>query len=110
MARRRFALASTSRQIVLRALKATGSTDPDVLFAAKREFGTPFARQKVGGLALYVIGALLTIRIPFAPVGVAIGLFGLWLWRRGRQGLATIDAAHDEYLRAIDRARAAPIG
>jgi hypothetical protein len=107
MAPGRFGLASTSQEIVLRALQATGSTDPDVLFAAKREFGTPFAKQKLLGLALYLVGALITIRLLLAPLGITMALFGLWLWRRGRRSLATIEAAHDEYLRAIDRTRAA---
>ncbi|MDB4910420.1 MAG: hypothetical protein JWO39_1243, partial [Gemmatimonadetes bacterium] len=48
----KFSLADTTPSQVLGVLKATGSSDADVLFAAKEDYGSTFATQRFQGLGL----------------------------------------------------------
>ncbi|HEY8793685.1 MAG TPA: hypothetical protein VIM15_01985 [Gemmatimonadaceae bacterium] len=97
----KFSLADTSPQQVLGVLKAAGSTDPDVLFAAKEEFGSTFATQRFQGMGLLVVGALSSITIILAIIGVPVAVFGWWLWRKGVRNIATVEAAYSGYLESI---------
>jgi len=95
----KFSLADTSPQQVLGVLKATGSTD--LLFAAKEEFGSTFATQRFQGMGLLVVGALSSITIILAIIGVPVAVFGWWLWRKGVRNIATVEAAYAGYLETI---------
>jgi hypothetical protein len=94
-----FALLDT--QTVTGALRATGSRDLDVLASARAKLeGVPKV-HKVLGLALLVVGALMTLSIIGAVVGIPSALAGWWLRRRAVANLATIDAAFIDYTRAV---------
>lgn len=90
-----------SRQQVLGVLKATGSTDTDVLAAAKAELVQPMKFLKFMGLWAYVTGGLATVLILTAIIGLPLLIFGWWVRRRAATNLATIDATYDEYLQSI---------
>jgi hypothetical protein len=85
-------------------LQSTGSTDPDVLFAAKAEFGKPFERQRMYGLLAMVAGlvmlAAIAARLVDLPLALAAGALlaaGNWCRRKGTRNLATIDVAYRMY-------------
>jgi hypothetical protein len=96
----KFSLADTTPQQVIGMLKMTGSTDADVLFAAKEEFGSTFATQRFQGLMLLIVGALSSITIILAIIGVPVAIFGWWMWRKGIRNVATVEAAYSSYLGA----------
>ena len=98
-----------SRQQVLGVLKATGSTDTDVLAAAKAELVQPMKFLKFMGLWAYVTGGLATILILTAIIGIPLLIFGWWVRRRAASNLATIDATYDEYLQSIGAALPAAV-
>jgi hypothetical protein len=77
---------------VLGALKATGSTDPDVLFAAKEEFAARYRPLRWFGIWGLVSGALATVLVITAFIGIPLMILGWWWLRRAKRNLATIDA------------------
>lgn len=96
-----FSFADTNSQEVTGALKATGSTDPDVLFAAKTEFGRPFRYQKMNGLIAVAAGAVTSFTAVLVVAGIPLAIFGIWYWRKGERNLAVIDAAHVQYMATL---------
>ena len=101
MVKRPYAPADTSTQAVTRRLKATGSTDPDVLYAAREELAAPFQRHRVVCLLIIVAGTLVCFTLVLAPIGVPAVLYGVRHHRRTRANLETIEAAHVAYVSAI---------
>jgi hypothetical protein len=104
----RFSLADTSAQQVAGVLKATGSRDPDVLYAAKEEYGSTFATQRFQGLGFLITGALSSLTIILAIIGVPVAIFGWWLWRKGKRNVALVEAAYANYLQTLQPAAASP--
>jgi hypothetical protein len=85
------------KQTVTGVLKATGSRDLDVLASARAKLeGVPKV-HKLMGLALVIVGALMTLTIVGAVVGIPSVLAGWWLRRRAVTNLATVDAAFVAY-------------
>lgn len=112
MVTRPYGPADTTAQAVTRRLRATGSSDPDVLYAAREELAAPFQRHRTVCLLIIIAGTLVCLTIVLAPVGVPAVLFGVRHRRRSEQNLATIEAAHTEFVMALatlddDRARPA---
>jgi hypothetical protein len=97
----KFSLADTSAQQIVGVLKATGSTDPDVLFAAKEEYGSTFATQRFQGMGLLITGALASLTIIMAVIGVPVAIFGWWLWRKGKRNIALVEEAYAHYLASL---------
>jgi hypothetical protein len=104
----KFSLADTSAQQVVGVLKATGSTDPDVLYAAKEEYGSTFATQRFQGLGFLITGALASITIVLAIIGVPVAIFGWWFWQKGKRNVALVEAAYSQYLASLKPAAAMP--
>src|SRR5688572_8222894 len=67
-----------TRQQVLGTLKATRSTDADVLATAKEELIQPNKFLKFMGIWAYVTGGLATILILTAIIGIPLLIFGWW--------------------------------
>ena len=95
----RFSLV-TSQQVI-GALKATGSTDPDVLAAAKDELASTYKPLKWFGIWGIVTGTLATLLIITAIIGVPVLLFGIWALRRSKKNMRVLDAAFAEYTARI---------
>lgn len=90
-----------TRQQVLGVLKSTGSTDADVLAAAKEDLLQPMKFLKFMGIWAYVTGGLATVLILTAIIGVPLLLFGWWVRRRAKRNIETIETTFAEYLESI---------
>ncbi|HEX6814368.1 MAG TPA: hypothetical protein VF102_01745 [Gemmatimonadaceae bacterium] len=101
MVKRPYGPADTSAQAVTRRLRATGSSDPDVLYAAREELAAPFQRHRTVCVLIIIAGTLVCLTIVLAPVGVAAVVFGVRHRRRSERNLATIDAAHTQFITAL---------
>jgi hypothetical protein len=90
-----------THQQVIGALRSTGSTDTDVLFAKKEELLTETRRMKLLTIAPLIIGGILTVSLIGAIVGIPAIIFG-WLVRKTyNHNIATADAALAEYMQSI---------
>ena len=89
-------LSLVKRQQVLGALKATGSRDPDVLFATKEALLDPVRPLRIIGLWGYVAGGLATALVLTAFLGIPLIVFSWWMRRRGKRNPPTggPDPAH----------------
>jgi len=92
-----------NRQIVIGALKGTGSSDPDVLYTRKEELIADMkgAASNFRAWALIVSGAVLTLLVIGAPVGIPALLFGLWMKAKLKRNTAIAEAAFSEYVDSI---------
>lgn len=102
---------SVSKQQILGALKATGSKDPDVLFAAKEGAVAQIKPLRTMSLIPIICGVLLSLTLIGAFVGIPFALFGAWLrWKVGKS-LKLADETYREHLTAIGAAprAAAPV-
>jgi len=88
-------------QHVTGVLKATGSRDSDVLFAAKEAMLEPIKPLKFIGLWAYVTGGLLTITILGAFLGIPLLGFGWWTRRRGRTNIETVESTFASYVASL---------
>ena len=83
---------------VLGALKATGSSDRDVLFAAKEEFAARYRPIKWFGIWALVTGTLCTLFIILAFIGIPLLFLG-WFWlRRAKRNAITIETTWARYI------------
>jgi hypothetical protein len=82
---------------VMGALKATGSTDRDVLYAAKEEFAARYRPLRWFGIWGLVSGGLATALVITAFIGIPLMVLGWWWLRRARGNLATIEATYATY-------------
>ena len=85
-------------QEVTGALKATGSTDPDILAAAKDQIAAPYRPLKWFGIWGIVTGTLCCLLVILAFIGVPIIIFGIWALRRSKKNRETIEKAYAEYV------------
>jgi hypothetical protein len=90
-----------TREQVFGALKATGSTDPDVLLAAKEEFATAYRPLRWFGIWALVCGALCTALVQLAFIGIPLLFLGWWWLRRAKHNLGVIEAAFREHLDSV---------
>ena len=95
------ALSNATKQQVVGALKATGSSDPDVLFACKQELLDQYKPLKMMSLIPVICGALLCLTVIGAFIGVPMIVLGWWLRRKSTRNLATVEDGFTEYLGAI---------
>lgn len=89
------------RQQVIGALKATGSSDPDVLYARKEELLIESRRMKLLGIFPVIVGVAMSLTVIGAVVGIPVILFGLSVKKRIRTNIETADATVAEYLASI---------
>jgi hypothetical protein len=82
---------------VIGALKATGSTDRDVLFAAKEEFAARYRPMRWFGIWGLVTGGLMTVLVLTAFLGIPLMVLGWWWLRRARRNITTIETTYATY-------------
>jgi hypothetical protein len=92
---------------ILGVLKATGSTDRDVLFAAKEELLGQVRPLKIFGIWAYVTGGLCCLLILLAIIGVPLLFFGWWVRRRAKQNIELIEVTFAEYVNSVSGLAAA---
>jgi hypothetical protein len=90
-----------THQQVIGSLRATGSTDPDVLFARKEELLTETRRMKLLTIAPLIIGGILTISLIGAIVGIPAMIFGYLVRKTYNSNIAIADGALAEYMQSI---------
>lgn len=89
------------RQRVLGALKSTGSTDPDVLYAKKEDLLAETKGKRMYGLPLMILGIVMTVLLITAPVGIPATLFGWWMKRRIARNNEVAESAYAEYVKSV---------
>jgi hypothetical protein len=95
-----------SHQQVIGSLRATGSTDPDVLFARKEELLTETRRMKLLTIAPLIIGGILTVTLIGAIVGIPAMIFGYLVRKTYNSNISIADSALIEYMQSIQSSAA----
>ncbi|HEV8445416.1 MAG TPA: hypothetical protein VGQ44_01300 [Gemmatimonadaceae bacterium] len=96
--RRRNPFSAIDSLAVGAALKAAGSYDPDVLYAAKQRLLAPYRDLR----RLAVLGILLGCALIFIVAMIVLGVLALvssvLLWRFQARQVASIEAGYAQYL------------
>jgi hypothetical protein len=85
-------------EMVRGALKATGSTDRDVLAAAIDQFAAPYRPLKWFGIWAIVTGVLCCLLIIMAFIGIPLLVFGYWALKRSKKNATLIAAEYEVFL------------
>ena len=85
------------KQSVIGTLKATGSRDPDILYAQKTKLLAPAKHLKLLAIIMAVTGAFFTVTVFLAFVGIPFVLFAWWTWRFSAKNVAVVETAFAEY-------------
>jgi hypothetical protein len=88
-------------QSVIGALKSTGSQDSDVLYAQKKQLLAPASQLKLLGMILMGGGALLTITVIAAILGIPLAIFGWFCWSFGKKNIAAVEAGYSQYASSL---------
>lgn len=91
---------SLDKTTVIGFLKSTGSRDRDVLYTQKRNLESAARFPKLAGVYIMVVGALMTIMILTAFIGIPLLILGWWMRRRGVRNLEAVEAGYTEYVGA----------
>lgn len=94
-------VAKLDRQQVFGALRATGSSDPDILYARKEELLAESRRMKLLGIAPIVVGVAMSLTIVGAVIGIPIIWFGYSVGKTIRTNISTADEALSEYSNSL---------
>lgn len=94
-------VAKLEKQQVIGALKATGSSDPDVLYARKEELLVGSKSMKLLGIAPIIVGVAMSLTIIGAVVGIPAIRFGFFVRKRIRTNIQTAESALAEYTAAL---------
>jgi hypothetical protein len=89
------------KQMVIGALKATRSTDPDVLYAQKATLISSAKFPKLAGTYMMVLGGLCTITILLSFIGIPLMIAGWWFRHRGSKSIAAVEEGFKEYSGAV---------
>lgn len=84
-------------QTVIASLRATGSTDPVVLAAAKEELLTSTKRLRVVALLLFALGAASLASRGGTLVGIPTLLAGVWAWWRMDRNFRAVEVGFAKY-------------
>lgn len=95
-------------QQVIGMLKATRSTDIDVLAATRQDLLGQASQLKMFGIFPMVVGIAMTVTIIGAVVGIPVLVFGVWARGRGKKNIDTVNRAFAEYTQSINSAVAVP--
>jgi hypothetical protein len=90
-------LLKLDKPTVIGFLKSTGTRDPDVLHTQRMKLTSAAKFPKLVGVYIMVMGALCTLLIVLAPIGIPLFFFGWWMRRRGVQNLEIVEEGWAEY-------------
>ena len=85
------------KQSVIGTLKATGSRDPDILYAQKAKLLAPAKHLKLLAIIMVASGAFFTVTVVLAIAGIPLMLFAWWTGRFSGKNIATVETAFAEY-------------
>lgn len=94
-------VARLDRQQVLGALKSTGSSDPDILYARKEELLAESRRMKLLGTVPLVVGIILTVSIIGAVAGIPAMIFGYVVRKRIKSNFKIADEVYNDFVSQI---------
>lgn len=85
------------KQWVIGTLKAVGSTDPDVLHAARAKLMAAVGFTRIAGACVLGSGFLSLFVSTSRWFAGPLLLAGWWLWRRGARNVAAVEAGYEEF-------------
>ena len=97
---------SLDKQTVVGALKATGSKDADVLYAAKKQLIQQCRTLHMYSWIPMFCGVLLCLTIIGAFIGIPALALGIWLRIKTGKSLRIADEAYNEYVSSVGAAPA----
>ena len=97
------AIPKLEKQQVTVALKATGSSDADILFARKEEILADTRRMSRLVVLPIVGGAAMCLTVLGAIAGVPVILYGVRLRKQIRSNIDIAESAYAEYISALSR-------
>lgn len=83
-----------------RAFKASGSFDPDALYAQKEAMLAPYRTLKRVAVVAGIAGALLIAILDMAVLGIAVVAGAVLLWRFQADQARNIEAGYAKYVGA----------
>ncbi len=94
-------VAKLDRQLVIGALRATGSADEDVLYAKKEFLLAESYKMKPLGILPLIVGGAISLTIIGAVIGIPIILFGLAVGKTIKNNIAIANTSYVEYLQSL---------
>ncbi len=88
---------------VLGALRATGSTDPDILYARTEELLAETKSMRFLAFGGIGVGAVCTLTIFLAVLGIPLIVYGIWVKSNIKRNIGIAEAALAEYLTSMPR-------
>lgn len=88
------------RQQAVDALRSTGSSDPDVLYARKEELLSRTRKMKLLAITQIGVGTLLSLTIVAAIIGVPLIIQGVTRVRCARASIESVETTYEEYVNA----------
>jgi hypothetical protein len=88
---------SVDEQTAFGTFKATGSRDPDVLYAHKQTMLAPYKNLKTLAVIGLASGGLFTIMIFMAWFGIPVLIASWLLWRFQARQVANVEAGYARY-------------
>ena len=98
------------KQWVIGTLKAVGSTDPDVLHAARAKLLSAVGFTRTTGAGLAGLGVVLLFLAMTRWFAGPVLVVGWWLWRRGARNMAAVEAGYAEFRHSALEARRSALG
>ena len=92
---------TVDQQTVFGIFKSSGSHDPDVLYAQKETLLGPYKNLKRLAMICGVGGALLTITVFAAILGIPLMIGAWWLWRFQTKNSNAVEAGYAQYLASV---------
>jgi len=89
---------SVDQRTAYGAFKASGSFDPDALYAQKETMIAPYKNLKRLAVIGLVVGGLFTVTIAMAFFGIPIVAASWLLWRFQAKQIANIEAGYAQYV------------
>jgi len=88
------------KPMVVGYLKSAGSRDPDILHTQKAHLLSLAKFPKNVGVYFMILGALCTILILLAPIGIPLLFLGWWTRRRGVRNVEAVEEGWTEFTTA----------
>jgi hypothetical protein len=89
------------QQTVFGMFKSSASHDPDVLYAQKETLLAPYKNLKRLSIMSAVVGALFTVTVVVAILGIPLMLGAWWCWRFQAKNSRAVEAGYTQYLASV---------
>jgi len=89
------------QQTIFGMFKSSASRDPDVLYAQKETMLAPYKNLKRLAIFSAVVGALFTVTVVVAILGIPLMIGSWWLWRFQAKNSLAVEAGYAQYLASV---------